>query len=113
MHAELQNNQIFIFNCYLYKDTIKEISGCHWEPGQKAWIVPCNAESIATLQLIGCEFSDELLKMAKKLNTQKTETTAAFPIEPMPIQGTPFEHQIQAYNMACRSMNIFNGGGVI
>ena len=36
-----------------------------WHTDDKAWSVPMTMESLETLDLLGCEFSDELRAMRK------------------------------------------------
>ena len=31
-------------------------------------------------------------------------------IEKMPIKATPYEHQVKAFNIACKIMNLFKEG---
>ena len=66
------------------------------------------AESLETLYLLGCEFSDELRAMRQKLIVRE-ESGVDLPIMPMPIKVTPYAHQIRAYNFACKIMELAGG----
>ena len=101
MRAVFRNNRIFIYDSFIHKESIKQITGWLWHPEEKAWSVTMTAESLETLELLGCEFSDELQFMKQKLTTSE-ENSDVLPIIPMPIKVTPYAHQIKAYNFACK-----------
>jgi SNF2 family DNA or RNA helicase len=105
MHAEIRNNRIVIFDSYMHKDTIKEIFGRIWHPESKAWSVPLNAGNMETLRIIGCAFSDEMTALQKQF-CRKMPKTAAAKLLPAPLKVTPYVHQLEGYNLACRSMGI-------
>ena len=67
MRAVFRNNRIFIYDSFIHKESIKQITGRMWHPDDKAWSVPMTTESLETLDLLGCEFSDELRAMRKNL----------------------------------------------
>ena len=67
MRAVFRNNRIFIYDSFIHKESIKQITGRLWHPDDKAWSVPMTTESLETLDLLGCEFSDELRAMRKNL----------------------------------------------
>ena len=66
MRAIFKDNRIFIYDSFIHKESIKQITGRLWHPEEKAWSVPVGAESIETLDLLGCELSDELREMRQK-----------------------------------------------
>ena len=108
MRAVFRNNRIFIYDSFIHKESIKQITGRMWHPEDKAWSVPIGAESLETLDLLGCELSDELRAMKQKLIASE-ESGCALPIMPMPIKVTPYAHQIKAYNFACKIMGLTGG----
>ena len=108
MRAVFRNNQIFIYDSFIHKETIKQITGRIWHPEDKAWSVPLGVESLETLDLLGCEFSDELRAMKQKFTTSE-DGGDSIPIMPMPIKVTPYAHQIKAYNFACKIMKLMGG----
>ena len=71
MRAVFRNNRIFIYDSFIHKESIKQITGRMWYPEDKAWSVPIGAESLETLDLLGCEFSDELQAMKQKFTTSE------------------------------------------
>ena len=108
MRAVFRNNRIFIYDSFIHKESIKQITGRMWHPEDKAWSVPVGAESIETLDLLGCELSSELRAMKQKFTTNE-ESGDGIPIMPMPIKATPYAHQIKAYNFACKIMKLMGG----
>ena len=108
MRAVFRNNRIFIYDSFIHKESSKQITGRMWHPEDKAWSVPMTAESIETLDLLGCEFSDELLAMKQKFIANE-ESGDNMPIMPMPIKVNPYAHQIKAYNFACKIMGLTGG----
>ena len=108
MRAVFRNNRIFIYDSFIHKESIKQITGRMWHPDDKAWSVPIGAESIETLDLLGCELSSELRAMKQKFTTSE-DGGDDLPIMPMPIRVTPYAHQIKAYNFACKIMKLMGG----
>ena len=104
MRAIFKDNRIFIYDSFIHKESIKQITGRLWHPEEKAWSVPVGAESIETLDLLGCELSSELRAMKKKFMQGKTEDVQG--LISAPLKVTPYEHQLKAYNYAGRSMGI-------
>ena len=66
--------------------------------------MPIGAESLETLDLLGCDFSDDLRAMKKKFMREKSEDVQA--LISAPLKVIPYEHQLKAYNYAGRSMGI-------
>lgn len=108
MHAILKDNQIFIYDSFIHKDSIKEIPGRMWNGYEKAWSVPCTAENVETLDLLGCELSEELTCI-KQMVTKNEENDESSIVLPMPIKVNPYVHQVKAYNFACRIMELTGG----
>ena len=108
MRAVFRNNRIFIYDSFIHKESIKQITGRMWHPEDKTWSVPIGAESLETLDLLGCELSSELRAMKQKFTTSE-DGGDDLPIMPMPIKVTPYAHQIKAYNFACKIMELAGG----
>ena len=108
MYAQLKDNRVFLFDSFKHKESIKEMRGRTWHPEEKAWSVPIDAENLETLDLLGCEFSEEL-KMIKKSNVSNASEGAVLPVVSMPIRATPYAHQIKAFNFACEIMELTGG----
>jgi len=102
MRAVFRNNRIFIYDSFIQKESIKQITGRLWHPEDKAWSVSVGVESLETLDLLGCKFSEDILDMKKKFLQEKTEDVQAL-ISAL-LKVTPYEHQLKGYNFACRSM---------
>ena len=107
MYAQLKDNRVFLFDSFKHKESIKEIHGRLWHPEEKAWSVPVNAENLETLDLLGCELSEDLRGMKAKM--QKPEVDGYEKMLPAPIKVTPYEHQIKAFNFACKIMELTGG----
>lgn len=110
MHAEIQNGRIILFDSYLYKESVKEISGRRWHPESKTWSVPLNADSMETLRIIGCAFSKEMVALEKQFFRKASKSTVE--LLPAPLKVTPYAHQLEGYNLACRSTGIVGGVGL-
>lgn len=108
MRAVFRNNRIFIYDSFIHKESIKQITGRLWHPEDKAWSVPMGAESLETLDLLGCELSSELRTMKQNMIASK-ESSENIPVMPMPIKVNPYAHQIKAYNFACKIMKLMGG----
>lgn len=104
MHALLKDKRIFIFDSFLHKESIKEIHGRIWHPEDKAWSIPLAADNLETLDLLGCELSDELRGFRRQFVQSDSESEHA--LIPALLKVTPYEHQLKGYNIACRSMGI-------
>ena len=110
MRAVFRNNRIFIYDSFIHKESIKQITGRMWHSDDKAWSVPIGAESLETLDLLGCDFSDDLRAMKKKFMREKSEDVQA--LISAPLKVIPYEHQLKGYNFACRSMGIVGSNAV-
>jgi hypothetical protein len=114
MNAELKFGRINIFNCYYYKEIIKQISGRYWHADKRAWSVPFTEENILFLESLGCKFDKNLQEKARHMITNKPHIPVkADPLEPMPIKAVPYIHQIEAYNRACFSLGFLEEGDIL
>ena len=87
---------IKITDCYLHKDSIKEIDGRWYEAEEKAWYIPLTDKNIALIQLLGAEIDDELKQSVKP----KVKLERGKPDRKMPIRAAPYAHQLDVYNFA-------------
>lgn len=110
MRAVFRDNRIFIYDAFVQKESIKEIPGRQWHPEEKAWSVPISQQNIETLDLLGCELSDELTDTRQRFVSKNTVNENT--LLPAPLKVSPYEHQLKGYNLACRSMGIIGGNGV-
>ena len=104
MHAIIKDGKILLYDSYIFKESIKEIPGRQWHPEEKAWSIPISQQNIETLDLLGCELSDELTDIRQGFASENTtdETT----LLPAPLKVSPYQHQLKGYNLACWSMGI-------
>lgn len=110
MHAVIKDGKILLYDSYIFKESIKEISGRQWHPEEKAWSVPISRQDIETLDLLGCELSDELANIRQSFVSKNTANENT--ILPAPLKVSPYEHQLKGYNLACRSMGIIGNNSV-
>lgn len=105
MNAIREGNQIRIYNAFRIKESIKEIDGRFYDSDDKAWVVPYTPDTAALLRLLGVALSGEL-----RGDTLREVVADETPLIQMPINATPYQHQIRAYNHALRTFGI--GGAV-
>ena len=110
MHAIIKDGKILLYDSYIFKESIKEIPGRQWHPEEKAWSVPISQQNIETLDLLGCELSDELANIRQSFVSENTADENT--LLPAPLKVSPYEHQLKGYNLACRSMGIIGNNGV-
>ena len=106
MKAVKDGNHIRIYDAYMIKESIKEIDGRFYDSDDKAWLVPFSKENAALLGLLGVTLGDGLMEVDDQQEQHEPEE----PLIPMPIKGTPYQHQIRAYNFALR---LFGIGGAV
>lgn len=110
MRALIKGNKIFIFDSFIHKESIKEIPGRLWHPEEKAWSIPLSISNVETLDLLGCELSEEFT--AWKMQNASTNTEQLPQMIPAPLKVAPYEHQLKGYNLACRSMGIIGNNPI-
>ena len=104
MNAIRDGNHIRVYDAFLAKESIKEITGRFYDADDKAWVVPYSKENVALLGLLGAALDDSLASAVEIQDVGDED-----PIFPMPIKATPYQHQVRAYNFALRTFGI--GGG--
>lgn len=108
MKAIKDGNEIRIEDCYLHKESIKEIPGRRYDAVEKAWYTPCNGKNVALLQMLGAELCEELRAFVRTdCNNDITDET---PVCEMPIKATPYKHQVRAFNFAMKILANGKGG---
>lgn len=110
MHAIIKDGKILLYDSYIFKESIKEIPGRQWHPEEKAWSVPISRQNIETLDLLGCELSDELADIRQSVVSKNTANENT--LLPAPLKVSPYEHQLKGYNLACLSMGIIGDNSV-
>ena len=117
MQAILINNEtIGLQDSYYYKDFIKnELTGAKWIKDRKIWQVEFSTGNIEKLQSIQCGIPENIAIDYQRRKDVMNQVTAeklidkTEPIEEMPIKANPYQHQIKAFNIACKLMNLFKG----
>ena len=110
MHAIIKDGKIMLYDSYIFKESIKELPGRQWHPEEKAWSVPISRQNIETLDLLGCELSDELADIRQSVVSKNTANENT--LLPAPLKVSPYEHQLKGYNLACLSMGIIGDNSV-
>ena len=101
MNAIRDGNHIRVYDAFLAKESIKEITGRFYDADDKAWVVPYSNENAALLGLLGAALDDSLASAVEIQDAGDED-----PIFPMPIKATPYQHQVRAYNFALRTFGI-------
>jgi hypothetical protein len=101
LNAIRDGNHIRVYDAFLAKESIKEITGRFYDADDKAWVVPYSKENAALLGLLGAALDDSLASAVEIQDAGDED-----PIFPMPIKATPYQHQVRAYNFALRTFGI-------
>lgn len=97
MRAVKANETIRIYDCYLYRESIKEIDGRFYDADDKCWVVPLTAQNASTLGLLGADLDQELKELAK---TARVANVAPSEHRKPRVRVKLFKHQQDAYNFA-------------
>lgn len=112
----IDENTLGIKDCYKDKDFIKsELTGAKWIKDKKMWQVEFSTTNFEKLQWMGCgipekaaiEYESKKAIMNEIIEEKLMDKTE--PIEKMPIKANPYQHQIKAFNIACKLMKLFKG----
>lgn len=113
----LDDGTLGLQDSFQYKDFIKkELTGAKWVKELKIWKVEFSIGNVEKLMKLKCSFTDDLKKEYLKLKKVMDQVTAeklsekTNAIETMPIKAKPYEHQVKAFNIACKLMNLFKEG---
>ena len=115
--VKIDNETIGLKDSFYYKDFIKqELTGAKWIKDTKMWQIEFSVGNIEKLRNVACTIPDEIVaeyiekkKIMDQVIAEKlSDETKA--IETMPIKAQPFQHQIKAFNIACKIMNLFKEG---
>jgi len=114
---KLSNELLGLQESYQYKEFIKiELTGAKWLKDKKMWQVEFSIGNIDKLLSIRCDIPEEIIEEYQKKKEVMKQVTAeklidkTEPIEEMPIKVKPYQHQIKAFNIACKLMNLFKEG---
>ena len=110
MYAKQDNDTIRIYDCYLYKDSIKEIDGRVFDAEDKCWVVPLTTKNVGTLSMLGAELDEELSKVCKSVSTKNLKVSK----HPKPsVKATLYEHQQRAYDFALDTLEQGKGLAIL
>lgn len=110
MYAKKDNDTIRIYDCYLYKDSIKEIDGRVYDADEKCWVVPFTTKNVGTLSMLGAELDEELSKVSKSVSTKNLKVSN----HPKPsVKATLYEHQQRAYDFALDTLEQGKGLAIL
>ena len=65
MYAVQCNESIRVYDCYQYRESIKEIEGRFYDADEKCWVIPLTAQNASTLSLLGASLDESLKELAK------------------------------------------------
>lgn len=115
--VRIDNETLGLQESYYYKDFIKtELTGAKWIKDTKMWQIEFSIGNIEKLKSVRCEIPIEienLYEEKKKIINQVTQEKISVEteaIEEMPIKAKPYQHQVKAFNIACKLMNLFKEG---
>lgn len=113
------NNGRFILRChFIEREVAGGIAGAKWSPASRAWEYPAHPHVYR--EIMECFpriYVDPDAEVAIKEMLDAEETVSelkaagwekAIMIEPMPLKTTPFNHQILAFNLACKVLGVFH-----
>lgn len=109
MRALALDEDRLLLQChYTDREIAKSIPGRRWDPRRRCWVYPLQAYTAIRQAFPIIRVPAEVQKAALQAMEREAalaETRAAGwedaePIEPMPIKGKPYRHQIAAYNLA-------------
>lgn len=66
MHAIIKDGKILLYDSYIFKESIKEISSRQWHPEEKAWSIPISQQNIETFNALE-DIIDTAIPENKKL----------------------------------------------
>lgn len=97
MYAVQYNESIRIYDCYKYRESIKEIEGRFYDADEKCWVIPLTAHNASTLSLLGASLDESLKELAK---TARVAFVTAREHRKPRVKVKLFTHQQDAYDFA-------------
>lgn len=109
MYAVRFEDEIRVYDAYLYRDGLKSVPGRFYDADDKAWVLPMTAESVSTLQLLGAKLNDGLDKLIAEKPKPVTATVCPKP----KVKATLYKHQEQAYAFALDTLRTSKGLAIL
>ena len=97
MYAVQCNESIRVYDCYQYRESIKEIEGRFYDADEKCWIIPLTAHNASTLSLLGASLDEPLKELAK---TARVAFVSRCEHRKPRVKAKLFAHQQDAYDFA-------------
>lgn len=97
MYAVQCNESIRVYDCYQYRESIKEIEGRFYDADEKCWIIPLTAHNASTLSLLGASLDESLKELAK---TARVAFVSRCEHRKPRVKAKLFAHQHDAYDFA-------------
>lgn len=97
MYAVQCNESIRVYDCYQYRESIKEIEGRFYDADEKCWIIPLTAHNASTLSLLGASLDESLKELAK---TARVAFVCRCEHRKPRVKAKLFAHQQDAYDFA-------------
>ena len=97
MYAVQCNESIRVYDCYQYRESIKEIEGRFYDADEKCWIIPLTAHNASTLSLLGASLDESLKELAK---SARVAFLSRCEHRKPRVKAKLFAHQQDAYDFA-------------
>lgn len=97
MYAVQCNESIRVYDCYQYRESIKEIEGRFYDADEKCWVIPLTAHNASTLSLLGASLDESLKELAK---TARVAFVSRCEHRKPRVKAKLFKHQQDAYDFA-------------
>ena len=97
MYAVQYNESIRVYDCYQYRESIKEIEGRFYDADEKCWVIPLTAHNASTLSLLGASLDESLKELAK---TARVAFVSRCEHRKPRVKAKLFKHQQDAYDFA-------------
>lgn len=97
MYAVQCNESIRVYDCYQYRESIKEIEGRFYDADEKCWVIPLTAQNASTLSLLGASLDESLKELAK---TARVAFVSSCEHRKPRVKAKLFAHQKDAYDFA-------------
>ena len=95
MYAVQYNESIRVYDCYQYRESIKEIEGRLYDADEKCWVIPLTAHNASTLSLLGASLDESLKELAK---TARVAFVRRCEHRKPRVKAKLFAHQQDAYD---------------
>ncbi len=111
MYAVRCNDTIRIYDCYLYRESIREIDGRFYDADEKCWVIPLLPENCSLLALLGASLDDELKALSQ--SRQKAFVTAGSAHPPARVKAKLYRHQQAAYEFGLEILEQSKGLAIL